>query len=164
MFLRVITLCLGAALILLLAACQTRAGTAPEAGSAATPTQSVTSAAGVARPIKSTVRDGGAGGVTVEATWLGQQADGTVAVELTLDTHSVDLSSFDVAANVALRDEGGSELAASDWQDERRNSHHRSGVVRFPALPPGSNRERVTLVVRNLAGVAERTLSFEFQR
>ncbi len=141
--------------VLLLVACRSgaRSGadTAP-AGSAASPTG----------PARTTVRDGGAGGVTVEATWLGVQDDGAVAVKLALDTHSVDLAKFDVATNVALRDDGGRELAASDWQDERRDSHHRSGTVRFPAAPLDRGGRRVTLVVRNLAGVAERTLTFEF--
>ncbi len=161
---RVVALCLGAALLLLLAACQASAGVASETRQAATPALPTAPSSDLARPITSTVRDRGAGGVTVEATWLGRQADGTVAVELALDTHSVDLSKFDVAANIALRDDSGRELVASDWQDERRDSHHRSGLVRFPAAPPGSGGERVTLVVRNLAGVAERALTFEFQR
>ncbi|GBD20794.1 hypothetical protein HRbin28_01242 [bacterium HR28] len=159
-----VALYLATTVILLLAACQAGADTASEARLTAIPTQSPSSTNDVARPIKSTVRDSGAGGVTVEATWLGRQADGTIAIKLTLDTHSVDLTSFDVATNVTLRDERGTEVAVSSWQDERRDSHHRSGVVRFPALSSDTNQERVTLVVRNLAGVAERTLSFEFQR
>lgn len=160
---RVVALCLGAALASLLVACQARAGVASEARPTATPARTAPSSSELARPIKSTVRDSGAGGVTVEATWLGVQDDGRLAFRVALDTHSVDLAKFDLVTNAALRDDSARELAPSDWRDERRDSHHRSGVVRFPA-PPGGTSARLTLVVRNLAGVAERTLTFELQR
>lgn len=153
------------AVALFLAACQSSGGVASGALSASTtPNQSTSASADPARPIRSTVRDSGAGGVTVEATWLGSQENGRLAFKVTLDTHSVDLSAFDVVENILLRDGAGRELRASDWRDERRDSHHRAGTVRFPALPPGSDRSRVTLVVANLAGITERALTFEFQR
>lgn len=151
--------------IVFLAACQSSGGvaskTVPASTTSGLPTSPSTS---LTRPIKATVRDGGAGGVTVEATWLGRQEDGGLAFKVALDTHSVDLSGFDAVANVVLRDDKGRELPVSNWQDERQDSHHRAGIARFPALPPGSDGGRVTLVVRNLAGVSERALTFEFQR
>lgn len=110
------------------------------------------------RPANATVRDGGAGGVTVGATWVGIQ-DRELVFRLTLDTHSVDLSRFDVAANTTLRDASGREFQAAGWEDERRDSHHRAGTLRFPA--PDNLSGQVALVVRNLAGVPERVLSFE---
>lgn len=102
--------------------------------------------------------------MTVEATWLGSQEDGGLAFKVALDTRSVDLSTFDVVENVLLRDGAGREVRASGWRDERRDGHHRSGTVRFPAVSPDSDGSRVTLVVGNLAGIVERTLTFEFQR
>lgn len=153
------------AMALFLAACQSSGVVASDARPvSATPIQSTPTSPDPGRPIRSTVRDSGAGGVTVEATWLGSQEDGGLAFKVALDTHSVDLSRFDVVENVLLRDGAGRELRASDWRDERRDSHHRAGTLRFPALPPGSDRSRVTLVVQDLAGIAERTLIFEFQR
>jgi hypothetical protein len=99
--------------------------------------------------------------VTVTATWQGVR-DGAVVFRLSLDTHSVDLSGFDVLANTALRDEEGQEARPLRWQEERSSSHHRTGVVYFPA--PDLRRRRLALVVRNLAGVPERVLVFEFAR
>lgn len=162
---RIAVLSLAVVLALFLAACQS----GPRVGArtvplSRTPGLAPSSPTDPPRPIEPTIRDSGAGGVTVEATWLGQQEDGGLAFKVALDTHSVDLSRFDVATNLVLRDDGGRELQAGSWQDERLNSHHRAGLVRFPALPPGGATGRVTLVVRNLAGVPERALTFEFAR
>ncbi len=110
------------------------------------------------RPASPSVRDGGAGGVTVGAVWVGIQ-DRELVFRLTLDTHSVDLSRFDVAANTVLRDASGREFQAAGWEDERRDSHHRAGKLRFPV--PDNLSGQISLVVRNLAGVPERVLSFE---
>ncbi len=146
------------AVALLVGACQSRSGAASGALPLATTPNPSTG------PTRPTVRDNGAGGVTVEATWLGNQEDGGLTFRLKFDTHSVDLSTFNVVENVLLRDDAGRELRAGDWRDERRDSHHRAGTVRFPALPPGGDRSRLTLVIRNLAGVAERALTFEFRQ
>ena len=113
------------------------------------------------QPTQATVRDRGADAVTVTATWLGVQED-RLAVRLALDTHSVDLSGFDVLANTVLRDGSGQELRAVRWQEERASSHHRTGTLFFPI--PKSFQPRLAVVVRNLAGVEERVLVFEFQR
>jgi hypothetical protein len=113
------------------------------------------------QPTQATVRDRGAGGVTVTATWLGVQED-RLAVRLALDTHSVDLSGFDVLANTVLRDGSGQEWRAVRWQEERASSQHRTGVVFFPF--PKSLGPWLAVVVRNLAGVEERVLVFDFRR
>ena len=113
------------------------------------------------QPTQATVRDRGAGAVTVTATWLGVQEE-RLAVRLALDTHSVDLSGFDVLANTVLRDGSGQELRAVRWQEERASSHHRTGIVFFPF--PKSLQPRLAGGVRNLAGVEERVLVFEFRR
>ncbi|MDR7416418.1 MAG: hypothetical protein QN193_05510 [Armatimonadota bacterium] len=111
------------------------------------------------RPVQATIRDRGAGGVTVTATWQGFR-DGAVAFRLSLDTHSVDLSGFDVLAHVGLRAGAGAELRPLRWEEERSSSHHRTGVLYFPV--PNPLPDRLALVVRDLAGVAERVLAFEF--
>lgn len=115
----------------------------------------------VPQPVQTAVRDRGAGGVTVSATWLGVRDD-RLAFRLSLDTHSVDLSGFDVLANTALRAGSGQELRPVRWQEERTSSHHRAGVVYFPL--PRSLQGGLVVVVRNLAGVDERELMFEFRR
>jgi len=109
------------------------------------------------------VRDSGAGGVTVQATWLGSR-DGVLAFKVAMDTHSGNLMTFDAAANIVLRDSDGREVKAVAWRDESTDSHHRSGVVSFPASALGPDASRAMLIVRNLAGVSERPLTFEFGR
>lgn len=158
---------LGLALVILLlfAACQPITGRIPKPAPDSAPLGATASPPpNPASPVRSTVRDTGAGGVTIEATWLGLQDDGRLAFRVMFDTHTVDLSRFDAAANVMLHDEKGRELRASGWRDERRDSHHRAGIVRFPAPPPSDASRQVTLAVHNLAGVPVRALTFEFQR
>ncbi|MDR5689339.1 MAG: hypothetical protein QN213_06835 [Armatimonadota bacterium] len=113
------------------------------------------------QPVQLTVRDRGEGRVTVTATWQGVR-EGTLVLRVAFDTHSVDLSGFDVASNTVLRDEAGRELRLLRWQEEQGSSHHRRGLLVFaaPPAPPG----RLLLVVRNLAGVPERVLAFEFRQ
>ncbi|MDQ7801956.1 MAG: hypothetical protein QN148_07860 [Armatimonadota bacterium] len=113
------------------------------------------------QPVQLTVRDRGEGRVTVTATWQGVR-EGSLVLRVAFDTHSVDLSGFDVASNTVLRDEAGRELRPLRWQEEQSSSHHRSGLLVFaaPPAPPG----RLLLVVRNLAGVPERVLVFEFRQ
>ncbi len=111
------------------------------------------------KPVRPSVRDRGAGGVTVTATWQGVEG-GALVVRLSLDTHSVDLTGFDVAGSTVLRTEGGRELRPLRWEEEPGSSHHRRGLLYFPAPP--SPPSWLQLVVRNLAGVPERVLVFEF--
>lgn len=118
------------------------------------------SSAEVPQPVQTAVRDRGAGGVTVSAAWLGIRED-RLAFRLSFDTHSVDLSGFDVPANTALRAGPGQELRPVRWQEERSSSHHRAGVLYFPL--PRNVQGRLVVVVRNLAGVDERELLFEFR-
>lgn len=112
-------------------------------------------------PVQAAVRDGGAGGVTVSATWLGARED-RLAIRLSFDTHSVDLSRFDVLANTVLRDGSGRELRPVRWQEEPGSSHHRSGVLYFPI--PDNLQGQLVILVRNLAGVKSRELAFELRR
>ncbi len=101
--------------------------------------------------------------MTVQATWMGAR-DSMLAFKVAMDTHSGNLMSFDAAANIVLRDSAGQETKAIAWRDESTDSHHRSGVVSFPATALGAEASRATLIVRNLAGVTERVLTFELER
>ena len=83
-------------------------------------------------------------GVTVEATWLTEETLSDVAVDtsrypldefvlldLTLDTHSGDLSEIDMERAAVLK-QNGEQLKALAWLASSEDSHHRAGVLVFP--------------------------------
>jgi len=82
-------------------------------------------------------------GVTVEATWLTEETLGDVAVDtsrypldefvlldLTLDTHSGDLSEIDMERAAVLK-QNGDEVKPQGWLARSEDSHHRAGVLVF---------------------------------
>ncbi len=119
-----------------------------------------------------TVRDDGAGGVTVQATWVtpahleasddleeiaASYAGRDVAlVHLKLDTHSVDLSNVDLAAQAEL-DVGATSQRPLAYHALSGAGHHVDGVLVFEAPPSGA---ATTLVVRDVAGVPVRRLAW----
>ncbi len=105
------------------------------------------------------ISEGGA--VTVTATWL---APGEPSFEITLETHSVDLDGYDLAQLAVLRTDQGREVAAEVW-DAPKGGHHRAGTLRFPATVDGMpvlgpEVRTITLIIRDVAGVAERRLEW----
>lgn len=125
------------------------------------------STTGTSAPL--TVRDDGAGGVTVEATWVTSEhlaargalqeaasrlPDGTILIHVKLDTHSVDLAQYDLAALASL-DFGGEATPALGYEPLSDEGHHREGVLAFAAREPEGP---VSLVLREVAGVRERRL------
>ncbi|HET8568636.1 MAG TPA: hypothetical protein VFM93_06595 [Candidatus Limnocylindria bacterium] len=90
-----------------------------------------------------------AGAVTVVAAWL----DGPVpSLRVALDTHSVDLDGFDLAASARLRIDGGAWVAPSAW-DAPTGGHHRSGTLTFAALAVGAvgAARTIELEIRDVA-------------
>lgn len=86
-----------------------------------------------------------AGGVTVEATWLTSGDPGSVdadlglyspdefaLIELKLTAHSGDLNEIDMVTEASLSQDGGSMLPEA-WVSTSDNSHHRAGILVFPA-------------------------------
>ncbi len=103
------------------------------------------------------VSDDGPGSVTASAKFeRTQSTDKQVVFTLDLNTHSVDLSSFNPLTQVRLR-QGKTEIAGQLLNDPgQQASHHKSFVLAWPR--PAA--KAVTLVVANVAGVAERGLPF----
>lgn len=103
------------------------------------------------------------GEVTVEVTWKGESA-GPV-FDVIMDTHSVDLDAYDLRKQAVLRNDRGLEVRAKAW-DAPEGGHHREGVLDFPEKTAGGkeligpNTRRVELIIRDVAGVPER--SFEW--
>ena len=99
------------------------------------------------------------GNVTVAATWQGL-AGGPV-FDVVLDTHSVDLDAIDLQQLAVLRVDG-VEIQPVSWEAPK-GGHHREGTLAFPETYAdgrtliGADTTSVELVIRDVAGVAERT-------
>ena len=99
------------------------------------------------------------GQVTVVATWTGPAAG--VAIDITLDTHSIDLDPLDLA-DATLRNDRGETLTARPWAAPA-GGHHREGTLTFDG-----NAEKflvgarwMELVLVGVGDVPERTMRWE---
>ncbi len=95
--------------------------------------------------------DDGSGGVIASAK---HERDGTFVVSL--NTHTVDLQSFDPAQQIKLHVGSKEETPATVAVDGEKSSHHQNYRVFF--ADPGQSE--ATLSVHNLGGVGERKLPF----
>lgn len=86
----------------------------------------------------------------------------TLDFEITLDTHSIDLS-LDLAALASLTTDDGRQVVATGW-DAPQGGHHVSGVLSFPVLVDGAalldETTRLTLTLRDV-DVPERVFTWE---
>ena len=92
------------------------------------------------------------GGVTVTATLLKEQADGT-AIQLALNTHSVNLDTYNFGESTTLRDDSGRVYPVEAVEKASGGGHHRQTVLRFAKLNP--NVKAIELIVKDVAGVKE---------
>ncbi len=97
------------------------------------------------------------GSVTVAVTPLALKAGEPLEFDIAMNTHSVDLSN-DMLKAVVLRDDAGKEYAPTAWDGPAGGGHHRDGKIKFDALTP--NAKSVTLIVKGIAGVPERTFKW----
>jgi hypothetical protein len=86
-----------------------------------------------------------------------------------MDTHSVDLDAVDLGRSAVLRVDQGREVPPTGW-DAPKGGHHREGKLTFPdkgadgAPLIGPDTWVVELVIRDVAGVPERTLRWDLQK
>lgn len=105
------------------------------------------------------------GRVTVAVFWDGLvRAEGdrvTLAFQVAMDTHSVNLDAYDLAKLAVLRNDRGETVRPASWEAPR-GGHHRKGVLTF-AVPAKfvAGARFLELVVRDVAGVPERVLRWE---
>jgi hypothetical protein len=101
-----------------------------------------------------------AGNVTIDVTWKGRAAGPVFTVAM--NTHSVDLDGYDLRTLAVLRTDRGTEAQPASW-DAPKGGHHREGTLTFPAAAAdgkpvlGSDTHALTLAIRGIAGVLERT-------
>jgi hypothetical protein len=102
------------------------------------------------------------GEVTVSVTPLNLDADeGTLNFDVSMDTHSVDLT-MDLSGLAILTTDNGRSLNAVSW-DAVPGGHHASGQLSFPALLDGTpslaDATSLTLTIREV-GVDAPTRTF----
>lgn len=99
------------------------------------------------------------GNVTVSVTPLSLKPGLPASFDVAFETHSVDLD-FDVE-NVATFSDGTSTTFTAHWEGTPPGGHHRSGTIRF--TPDLTDTTELTLTFTGVAGISERTFSWEVQ-
>jgi len=129
----------------------------------ATTTARTNTAPAAALPAGATQTNEG-GQVTIAATWQGSGAP--TVFTIAMNTHAVDLDSYDLKQLAVLRIDGGREIRPTSWEAPK-GGHHRSGTLTFPATDADgkplidSSIRTIELVIRNVAGVSERVFAWQ---
>ena len=113
---------------------------------------------GFAANIADKTRRDSAGGVTVKVTLLDSKADGDLRFEIALDTHFVNLDSYDLKTISVLRD-GAGKVYLPKTVENKGSGHHRQSTVLFGKLADGT--KRLELVIKDVAGVKERVFRWD---
>lgn len=100
------------------------------------------------------------GGVRVAVKPEVLAPEGPVKFAISLNTHSVPLVQ-DLTAVAELRDDQGRSYRPEKWEGSPPGGHHRRGTLIFPALQDPV--QSVTLIIRDVADVPERTFSWQVQ-
>ena len=111
-------------------------------------------------PTNSLVQNNNGGAVTVDVKWLGEQRD-NLLLEVSMNTHSVNLDTYDLRELAQLRDDNGKEYLPASW-DSQSGGHHRRGILTFQ-IPdsPGAGPKYLELIIRDVAGIKERVFRWE---
>ncbi|MHB1134286.1 MAG: hypothetical protein ACYC4L_18100 [Chloroflexota bacterium] len=137
------------------------------AGCTVSPQAGISNGAGQttqASGVNTSSRTSDGGGVTVKVTW--QDREPALVFAVVMDTHSVDLDGYDLSRLAVLRTNDGREVQPLAWEAPK-GGHHRQGKLTFPAQAAdgapllGDGTSAVELVIRGVAGVAERKLGWE---
>lgn len=97
-----------------------------------------------------------AGAVDIEATPVQLELGKEVIIELSLNTHSVELD-FDYAEISYLEDNNGNKYKALKWSGEK-GGHHLGGMLTFEKLE--ENAQIVTLMI---SGIENKDVFFEWE-
>ncbi len=137
---------------ILIEGCSSSSAAIPDGGSVSPPTKN---------SVDGLVQSSSGGAVTIDVRWLAGTGD-SIVFDVFMDTHSVNLDSYDLKKLTVLRDDHGSEYQPILWSSAP-GGHHRSGKLSFP-LPTSVSQgtaKYVELSIRDIAGVKERVLKWE---
>ena len=107
-----------------------------------------------------TTRTDTGGGVTVKVTYLDPKTSSDLRFQVALDTHSVNLDSYDLKTLTVLRDDTGKNHLPTGVEN-KGSGHHREATVTFAKI--ANSTKRVELVVKDIAGVKERIFRWDLE-
>ena len=99
------------------------------------------------------------GGVTVKVTYLNPKGSDGARFQVALDTHSVNLDSYDLKTVSVLRDDAGNTYSPTAV-DNKGSGHHRETIVSFGKVASGT--KRVELLIKDVAGVEGKNFPLGF--
>ncbi|OGO22663.1 MAG: hypothetical protein A2Z28_00060 [Chloroflexi bacterium RBG_16_51_9] len=108
-------------------------------------------------PTNGLIQSSNGGAVTIDVEWLGEKR-GNLMLEVAMNTHSVDLDSYDLGKLALLSDDRGKQYLPASW-DSQPGGHHRQGTLTFQA--PDSEPKYFELIIRDVAGIKERIFRWE---
>lgn len=111
-----------------------------------------------ASPATQSTQQVAGGGVTVSATLSKDGGSGPV-ITLAFNTHSVNLDGYDIRQIAVLRDDTGKSYPVEAVEQASGGGHHRQAVLRFGKL--AADAKRLELIVKDVAGVKERTFRWD---
>lgn len=100
------------------------------------------------------------GGVTAKVTYLNPGSNDNLLFQVVLDTHSVGLDGYDLKSITVLRDDAGKSYLPTGAEN-KGSGHHREVTLSFPKVSPEA--KSLEIVIKDLAGVKERTFHWEIQ-
>jgi len=103
-------------------------------------------------------RTNSGGGVTVKVTYVHSQEADEARFEVVLDTHSVNLDSYDLKALSLLRDDTGKTYQPIRVEN-KGSGHHREITAVFPK--PSATAKRLEVVIKDVAGIKERSFIWD---
>ena len=107
---------------------------------------------------KGLIQSSTGGSVTIDVKWLGVE-DNSLAFDVSMNTHSVNLDQYDLKQLAILKDDLGNEYVPLRW-DSSPGGHHRSGKLVFALTDSLDQPESKELVIRNVAGITERVFTW----
>ena len=107
-----------------------------------------------------TTRTDSGGGVTIKVTYLESKGADDLRFRVVLDTHSVNLDSYDLKTISILRDDAGNTYFPTVVEN-KGSGHHWEAIVTFAKL--SNSTKRVEIVIKDLAGVKERVFRWDLE-
>ncbi|MCL7412174.1 MAG: hypothetical protein M8353_00960 [ANME-2 cluster archaeon] len=109
-------------------------------------------------------RENSEGMVTVAITYLNptsSQYGDSLAFQVTLNTHSVNLDLYNPKELAYIRTDNGQVIQPTSWDEaEESGGHHRSGILLFPKTGTTLEKGNFELIMEDLAGIDMRVFSW----